>query len=236
MTPTFLNDSIHARPANRPMADCMTTVRNMRSVLTPPGLEEIRRIIGAVGVLAIPTETYYALGASPFSDAAIAKIGQIKGRPEGKPILVLLADPSAVEPLVADLPAAAEILMRRFWPGPLTIVLPARRSLPTALTAGSGTIGVRQPDHALLLELLAAVGPLTGTSANRSGDPPAQTAEAVRAVLGGEVDMIVDGGMTPGGLSSTVVSAVGPVHVLREGRITRQAIAAALADSGVRLS
>jgi L-threonylcarbamoyladenylate synthase len=104
------------------------------------------------------------------------------------------------------------------------------------LTGGTGTIGVRQPDHPALLHLLDEVGPLTGTSANRSGAPPAQSAAEVQVSVGGELDLILDGGRTPGGLVSTVVTTVGTVRVLREGRIPREKIVEVLAQSGIGLS
>jgi L-threonylcarbamoyladenylate synthase len=212
------------------------TIVSIQAVLTSAGLEGVHRVIDRGGVLAIPTETYYALGVSPFSPAAIDRLTRLKDRPNAKPILVLLAAPSDLKPLAAEVPPVATVLIERFWPGPLTIVLPARPSLPSSLTAGSGTIGVRQPDHLLLLKLLGSVGPLTGTSANRSGDPPGQSAQTVAATLGDEIDLIVDGGTTPGGLPSTLVSVIEPARVLREGPITREAITAALADAGLRLA
>jgi L-threonylcarbamoyladenylate synthase len=206
--------------------------RDMRAALTAAGLEEIRGVIERAGVMAMPTETYYALGASPFQEAAVERVVRLKGRPEGMPILVLVAEQSDVGRFVIEIPPIAELLMNRFWPGPLTLVLPAQSSLPTLLTAGSGTVGIRQPSHAGLRMLLGTVGPLTGTSANRSGSPPAQSAKAVQDHLGEAVDIIVDGGRTEGGLPSTVVSVMGQVSVLREGRISRQAIAFALKDRG----
>lgn len=175
------------------------------------------------GVIAIPTESYYALGASPFDETAVQRVCEIKGRLEDKPILVLIGNRSQLADLVTGVPPAAELLMSHFWPGPLTLVLPAA-AVPRALTSGTGTVGVRQPGYPPLLRLLDHIGPLTGTSANRTGVPPVTTADQVEATLGKEVNAILDGGPTPGGLPSTVIDATGPLHILREGSIGRCAI------------
>jgi L-threonylcarbamoyladenylate synthase len=198
-------------------------------------LAQVHKALQDGGVLALPTETFYGLAASPFDAGAVERIAQIKGRSERKPILILIAEPKMLAKIAETVPPAAQILMQQFWPGPLTIVLPAARSMPRALTAGTGTVGVRQPHYPLLNRILQQVGPVTGTSANRSGAPPARTAEEVRDAFGDEVDLIVDGGETPGGEPSTVVSVVGTVHLLREGRIGRGPLAAALAQIGVTL-
>ncbi len=185
------------------------------------------------GVIAMPTDSFYALGACVFDEAAVRRVCAIKGQRERKPILVLIADRTQLAELVARIPPAAEVLMDRFWPGPLTIVFPAASRLPTVLTAGTGTIGVRWPAQSMLQRLLRETGPLTGTSANRSGAEPARTAQDVEDRLGSEVDLVVDGGPSPGLLPSTVVETVGAVRVLREGSIRRAAIEAALAEAGI---
>jgi L-threonylcarbamoyladenylate synthase len=213
----------------------MATVQQMTSSLSRLVLHETTRLLRVGGIIAVPTETYYALGASPFIAAAVERVIRIKGRPEGKPILLLIAKKDMLGHVAQSIPPAAEILMQHFWPGPLTIVLPAVPSMPEALTGGTGSIGVRWPSHPLLEELVRTVGPLTGTSANRSGTPAAGTAEEVQHTLGEEVDLILDGGPTPGGLPSTVVSVVGSVHLLREGRIRRDALTAVLAPAGLKL-
>jgi L-threonylcarbamoyladenylate synthase len=191
------------------------------------------RVLRNGGVIAMPTDSFYALGACVFDEAAVRRVCAIKGRRAHKPILVLIADRTQLPSLVARVPRAAEVLMDRFWPGPLTIVFPAAPRLPAELTAGTGTIGVRQPAHPLLQRLLRETGPLTGTSANRSGAEPARTAQDVAEALGSEVDLIVGGGPSSGSLPSTVVETVGAVRVLREGPIRRAAIEAALAEAGI---
>jgi L-threonylcarbamoyladenylate synthase len=126
--------------------------------------------------------------------------------------------------------------MDRFWPGPLTIVFPASPHLPAALTAGTGTIGVRLPAQPLLVKLLRATGPLTGTSANRAGASPARTALDVEQNLGSEVDLILDGGPASATLPSTVVEATEVVRLLREGPIGRTVLKAVLAQEGIELA
>ncbi len=185
------------------------------------------------GVIAMPTDSFYALGACVFDEAAVRRVCAIKGQREHKPILALIANRTQLALLVERIPPAAEALMDRFWPGPLTIVFPAAARLPAALTAGTGTVGVRWPAHPMLQRLLQETGPLTGTSANRSGAEPARTAQHVADALGSDVDVIVDGGPSSSVVPSTVVETVGTVRVLREGSIPRGAIETALAEAGI---
>lgn len=199
-------------------------------------VEEAVSVVRRGGILAMPTESFYALGASPFHEAAVQRLCRIKGRPDDKPILVLVADHAQLDSLVGVVTAGAEILMQRFWPGPLTIIFPAAKSLPISLTAGSGTVGVRQPADPVLRDLLRQVGPLTGTSANRSGEPPARTVAEVLASLGPELDLILDGGPTAAGLPSTIVQTTGSVRLLREGPISRRQVEKALAGTNVVLA
>lgn len=198
--------------------------------------QEIAEVVRAGGVVAIPTESSYGLGVSPFHPGALARLCRLKGRSDDKPILVLIAARTHLDLLVRDIPPAARLFMEAFWPGPLTIVFPALASLPPALTAGTGSVGLRWTAYAPLVELLHVTGPLTGTSANRSGHPPTQTAEAVQSLLGTEIDVILDAGAAPGGPPSTVVDAREPVTLIREGPVTREAIMSALQRSGVRLT
>jgi len=214
----------------------MALVRVCRGEAGEAVPEDVVRAVRNGGVLAMPTDSFYALGASAHDDAAVRRVCAIKGERARKPILVLIADRSQLAGLVERVPPAAEALMDRFWPGPLTIVFPAAPHLPAALTAGTGTIGVRQPAHPMLQRLLRETGPLTGTSANRSGAEPARTAQDVEDALGNDVDLIVDGGPSPGPLPSTVVETVSAVRVLREGPIRHAAIVAALAEAGMTVS
>lgn len=172
----------------------------------------------------MPTETYYGLGTSPFDAGAVDRLLQVKNREYGKPILVLIGDVNQLPLVVADMPRVGHILAEAFWPGALTILLPAHPALPRHLTGGSGWVGVRLSSCSSLTELLKQTGPVTGTSANRSGSPPLTTAEQVQRELGLEIDMILDAGRTPGGLPSTVVDVREPVRLVREGAIPRQTI------------
>ncbi|MBA2252263.1 MAG: threonylcarbamoyl-AMP synthase [Nitrospirales bacterium] len=196
-------------------------------------LETANRLLHQSGVLAMPTESYYALGARPFNEEAVRRVCTIKGRGEDKPILVLISDRAQLDQLVTDVPLAARVLMGRFWPGPVTLVFRATPHLPPELTRGTRTVGIRQPAHHALLHLLHHVGPLTGTSANRTGHSPVRTAEQVLEELGGDVDLILDGGETSGGLPSTLVDITGSIRVLREGPVSREAIRAVLNESGI---
>ncbi|MEQ1795715.1 MAG: L-threonylcarbamoyladenylate synthase [Nitrospira sp.] len=186
-------------------------------------------------VIAIPTETYYGLGVNPFDVAAVARLTSIKGRPDGKPILILIGDRAQLAELVTDVSPAAQVLMETYWPGPLTLVFSSNTKIPHAVTAGTGTVGVRQTSCATLAELLRQIGPLTGTSANRSGEPPAQTALEVERTLGSLIDRIVDAGPAPGGLPSTVVRVCDGVEMIREGPIDRESIQQTLAARGFHL-
>ena len=199
-------------------------------------LPDVRRVLDAHGVIALPTETYYGLAVSPTDTAALQRLMELKGRPADKPILVLIGSPDQLPQLVRSIPPAAALLMELFWPGPLTIVFPAAPDLPALLTAGTGTIGVRQSPLLQLQHLLQGTGPLTGTSANRSSEPPLDDAVAVQRTLGAGVELILDGGRTPGGLPSTMVDARDRPHLLRAGALSTDLIRAALARQGFELS
>jgi L-threonylcarbamoyladenylate synthase len=192
--------------------------------------------LSAGGVMAIPTESSYALAASPFHEDALHAVVRGKGRPDDKPLLVLIGAVDQVGLLVETVPPAADLLIRSFWPGPLTLVLSARPSLPRVLTAGSGTVGIRLPAYPLLRKLLMRTGPLTGTSANRSGQRPLCTADEVVAILHDDVQLVLDAGTTPGGAPSTVLDARVPVRVIREGAVPRAAITDVLHHAGCELS
>ena len=195
----------------------------------------ITRKVQSGAVIAVPTETYYGLGVNPFDAAAVGRLLAVKGRPDGKPILILIGELGQLASLVASVPPVARVLMEAYWPGPLTLVLPAGAKLPVSVTAGTGTVGVRHTSCGPLAELLRHTGPLTGTSANRSGEPPVRTAAAVEQTLGGMVDVIVDGGTTPGGLASTVLDVCDGVRMVREGPIDRQMLEQTLTARGFHL-
>ncbi len=173
------------------------------------------------GVIAIPTDTVYGIAASIFSQPAIDRVYAIKGRDPSKSLPVLVSSLAALERLTEPLDVRTALLLERFWPGPLTLVLPARPGLDEFLTAEDGTIGVRMPNHPLALEMIdRAGGAIACTSANRSGEAPACNAGEVAASLGADIDLTLDGGITTGGVPSTVVALRGDAMVvLREGTI-----------------
>ncbi len=184
----------------------------------------------------MPTDSFYALAVSPFNQIGLERLMHIKGERNHKPFPVLVGDPSQLDQLTEVIPDVARKLMEEFWPGLLTLVLQARSTLSPILTGGQGTIGVRQPNDPRVCELLKHTGPLTGTSANRTGQPPAQTAEEILQQLGSAVDLIVDGGPTPGGQPSTVLQVVPEPHILREGAISRLKLQEVLDRKGKPLS
>jgi L-threonylcarbamoyladenylate synthase len=186
----------------------------------------------AGGVVVFPTESVYGLGADASSPAAVARLVAVRGRDPGKPILVLVRDAAMAETLSSAFPPLAHVLARRFWPGPLTLVVPARGGLPEPLTAGTGTVGMRVPGHPDAAALVRGVGgPVTAPSANPPGREPPRRLDEARRYFGAAVDAYVDGGELPGS-ASTVVAVDGErVRILREGLVPRAAIDAALAEA-----
>jgi L-threonylcarbamoyladenylate synthase len=185
-------------------------------------------VIAAGGVVAFPTDTVYGIGVDPFNTDAVGKLFAAKGRPPEKAIPILLGRNEAIDIVVNDIPAWVESLSSSFWPGALTIVLKKKGSVPQ-IVSRTGTLGVRIPDHPIALEFLRASGPLAVTSANPSGAPEASNATEVLAGLEDMIDLVVDGGLTPGGRPSTVLDCtVQPPVILRQGPISRAQIFAVL--------
>jgi L-threonylcarbamoyladenylate synthase len=179
-------------------------------------------------LIAFPTDTVYGLGASLDSPIAIDKLYSVKGRDSAKAIAVLVGEAAALSAITLDIGQAAQRLAEKFWPGPLTLVVPRRLDLPDNLSS-LPTIGVRMPDHPVALDLLRRSGPLAVTSANRSGAANTTTAQEVLSQLGGLIPLILDGGRTPGGLPSTVVDcSTGELIILRQGPITLEQLRSAL--------
>jgi len=175
---------------------------------TKAGLMRAAKMLRSGGVIAFPTDTVYGLGVSADDEVAGRRIYQIKGRPPGMPLILMVAAESQLEGLV-HVDSRAETMMRRWWPGPLTLVLHA---------IGGGTLGVRIPKHKVALELLRHAGPLMTTSANLHGEEPAMSAADAEKLTG--VMAVLDGGVAPGGTASSVLDLTGPEpHVLREGAI-----------------
>ena len=182
------------------------------------------------GIVAIPTDTVYGLGADPFNPEAVQKLYTFKGRPDGKPIPLVLSSVDDVYRVAQNLPDYFFHLTDRFWPGGLTIIVEAKDLLPV-LTAGGNTVGVRIPDNPLLLKILKTFGgPAAITSANLSGEPPATSAQEIGEELASRIDVIVDGGKTPGPVPSTVYDiSVSPPLIRRHGVISENTLAKELA-------
>ena len=187
----------------------------------PEALADAASVLRGGGLVAFPTESFYGLGTAALAPDAVARVFEVKGRPESKPLLVLVGSPEDAVLLCAEIGEGARELMRRHWPGPLTLVLPAAASVPTAVTAGTGTIGVRMPGHPVALGLVRAAGlAVTAPSANPSGEAPPETAAAVRGYFDGRIDLVLDGGPTSGGTGSTVADCtVWPPRILRQGPV-----------------
>lgn len=195
--------------------------------LNYPQIEEAAQALRLNEVVAFPTETVYGLGANALSDEAIAKIYKAKGRPSDNPLIVHIAEPSQLDPLIVDIPKKAKRLMDAFWPGPLTIIFkrtPGR--LSEKVTAGMDTVGIRMPDHPVARKLIQACGlPIAAPSANRSGKPSPTTAKHVWEDLAGKIAGIVDGGETGVGVESTVIDCtVEPPVILRPGGLSKEEI------------
>lgn len=191
------------------------------------GIKQASQLILQGGVVAFPTETFYGLGADAGDVVALQKVFQIKGREENKPLLLLVVGRTWVQDLVKKISPAAEALIERFWPGPLTLVFEASAHLPPILTANTGKVGLRVSSHPVTQALVQAVGrAITGTSANLSGQASPSLAAQVSQALGRKVDAILDGGKTAGGLGSTMldVSAVLP-KIIRQGAISQEELA-----------
>ena len=182
------------------------------------------------GLIAFPTETYYGLAVDPFNEKALKRLFTIKKRPAVKPVLVLIPSREDIFRVTDTVPDVVDQLMDRFWPGPLTMVFSARKELSVILTGGTGTVGVRISPHPVAQALLQAYGaPLTATSANRSGGSPAITASEVKGIFGDDIDMVLEGGSTPGKKSSTLIKFKGnSIECIREGCIPFTEITQAL--------
>lgn len=189
-------------------------------ILPATQIQAALEILQTGGIVAFPTDTVYGVGALAFDNAAIESIYTAKDRPIEKAIPILIGDLSDLEKVAKDIPDMALRFAARFWPGPLTCIVPKKQTLPPAVSATS-TVAVRIPDHPDARALLRAAGPMAVTSANLSGQPSPSTALDVYQQLNGRIPLILDGGKTPGGVPSTLVDCTGdePV-ILREGPIS----------------
>ncbi len=185
-------------------------------------VREAADVLRRGGLVAFPTETFYGLGAAALDAAAVRRVFEVKGRPSSMPLLVLVDSAARLRHVAIDVPERARTLMDRHWPGALTLVFRAAPQLPAELTAGTGTVGVRVPNHRVARALVSQLGlPVTAPSANPTGGDPPTTADGVLAYFRDVLDLVLDGGPTPGGAPSTVVDVtVDPPRVLRQGAVT----------------
>jgi len=193
-------------------------------------ISQAAEILRAGRLVAFPTETVYGLGANALDEAAVQRIFEAKGRPLTSPLIVHVASVEMARGLAREWPASAELLAERFWPGPLTIVVPKAAGVPDLVTAGLPSVGLRMPAHPVALELLRAAGiPLAAPSANRFTELSPTTAEHVRAGLGEAVELVLDGGPCGVGIESTVLSLAGArPRILRPGAVTQTQIEAVI--------
>ncbi len=197
---------------------------------SPENLDRAAAALRRGGVVGMPTETVYGLAGSAFNPIALARIFEVKRRPFFDPLIVHVAERARVDDLCARLPPDAEALMARFWPGPLTLVLPKRPAVPDLATAGLPTVALRMPAHPAALALLRAAGPLAAPSANPFGGLSPTTAAHVAAALGDGVDCVLDGGPCAVGVESTVLgwNAAGEPVLLRAGGVVAEDLAETL--------
>ncbi len=199
------------------------------------GLDDGIAALKAGELVVYPTETFYALGADAFSSTALRRLFRVKGREPGRPVGLIAADTAMAFSVAREIPTDARRLADAFWPGPLTIVLPAREDLAPELTGPDG-VGVRVSPNPLARALSAAIGrPITATSANLAGKPPAGTLDEARAELGEKVKVYLEGGKLPASAPSTVVAVKeSEWKMVRMGAISEDQIAAALAGDALK--
>ncbi len=192
-----------------------------------PSLEPLRKSLSQGGAIAFPTDTFYGLGTDPFNTQAVEKLFRLKQRPATHPILVLIHHEAQLDLFTSEINGRARKLIDNFWPGPLTLLLQARETVPEALTAGTGKIGVRQPGSAFTRKLLEIIGhPLTATSANLSGGKNPSTLEEIPEILTSQLDFLIDADASGATSPSTVVDPeTSPPRIIREGAIPASSIA-----------
>ena len=188
------------------------------------------KMLAAGGVAAIPTDTLYGLAANAFDEPAVQKVYELKGRPDGMALPLLLSDAADAARCAAHLPDSTLALAERFWPGALTLVVRKSADVPDIVTAGMDTVALRVPNHPVPRAIAESLGsPITGTSANLSGKPGLTDAASVRAEFGDTLDFVLDGGDAMGGVASTILDMTGSEpRVLREGAVSWADIEAAL--------
>ena len=206
----------------------------MKTILIREDLEQAAALLRNGGLVGVPTETVYGLAGNGLDEAAVRRIYEVKGRPEVKPLALMVSGAEEMERYCEDVPQAAKALAERFWPGPLSIVLKARTDVvPEIVRAGGETVSLRCPDHAMTLQALKLAGiPFAAPSANPSGSPSPKTADEVLSYFNGQIDAVIDGGPCGLGRESTILdmSRV-PYRILRQGALAAEEIRAALAEN-----
>ena len=195
--------------------------------------DELVGIMRGGGLVAVPTETVYGLAGNGLDEKAVAEIYEVKGRPEVKPLSLMVHDAASMERYCENVPPQAYTLAKKFWPGPLTIVMKAKPCVPEIVRAGGETVGLRCPDHPLTLELLEKSGvPFAAPSANPSGEPSPKNADSVLKYFDGRIDAVLDGGECGIGCESTLIDlSRTPYRILRQGALPADEIADAFVDS-----
>lgn len=193
---------------------------------TDEAVRRARQCLEDSGIVAFPTETFYGLAVRYNDEPALGRLYAIKQRPEEKALPLLIGDMNMLEMLTPSVGPEAERIMARFWPGPVTLLFPAVRGLSALITAGTGKVGVRMPGQSFALELARFLDfPVTATSANISGSPPADDPTDVLRYFGAHDIMLIDGGKTPGGSASTIVDLTGDrIMVVRQGVVPENEI------------
>ena len=205
----------------------------MKTKLFTTEIEEPAALLKNGGLVAVPTETVYGLACNGLDRKAVERVYDVKGRPAVKPISLMVSNSNDIEKYCENIPKAAYHLANQFWPGPLTIVLKAKKNVPEIVRAGGETVGLRCPDHPVTLALLKGIDfPLAVPSANPSGKPSPKNADDVLAYYDGKIEAVIDGGQCGVGIESTLVdiSAI-PYRILREGALSTETIFSALAKS-----
>jgi L-threonylcarbamoyladenylate synthase len=200
----------------------------------PERLEEAAGVIWRGGIAAVPTDTVYGLAADPANERAVRRIFEVKGRDCRQPLVLLAADMEMVARLDLEMPELAQKAMAHFWPGGLTVIVGKGPKVPEYPLAGSGSVGLRRPAHKAAVGLIEAAGfLLASTSANRSGEPSAISAEMAADIFRGEIEMVIDSGAAPAGRESSVVDFTqSPPRLLREGCISRETLERILGGLG----
>jgi tRNA threonylcarbamoyl adenosine modification protein (Sua5/YciO/YrdC/YwlC family) len=203
----------------------VTAPETVRDVSDPtrwgPGIDEAVHVVSRGGLVVLPTDTVYGIGADAFTPPAVAALLAAKGRGRQSPPPVLVPDVATLDGLATDVPDVVRALVEAFWPGGLTLILRSQPSLAWDLGETHGTVALRMPDHPAARAVLRRTGPLAVSSANRTGEPAALTAQEAVAQLGASVHLYLDAGRVPGGIASTIVDATGErLRLVRAGAVT----------------